>query len=71
MKCYNHENLDTVGICTRCGIGVCKNCSLLFEEKLLCIRCKEKMEKIKIISSDEESSDNVKKLIDNFDYYLA
>jgi len=70
MKCYNHEYLDAVGVCTSCGIGVCRKCSFLFEGKLLCISCKEKMEKAKVVLSNEESSDNVKKLIDNFDYYL-
>jgi len=70
MKCYNHENIDAVGICISCGIGVCKSCSLLFEEKLLCMKCYEKINKTKTISYDGNASANIKKLIDNFDYYL-
>lgn len=70
MKCYNHENLDAIGICKNCGIAVCKNCSLLFEEKLICIKCREKIEKEKNILPDDKYSNNTQKLMDNFDHYL-
>ena len=70
MKCYNHENLEAIGICKNCGIAVCKNCSSLFEEKLICIKCREKIEKEKEIPPGNKSSNNTQELIDNFDHYL-
>jgi len=71
MKCYNHENIDAVGICKNCGIAVCKNCSSLFKGKLLCNKCREKIKKRKDTLPEEKSLNNTQKLIDNFDHYLA
>ena len=70
MKCYNHENLDAVGICKNCGIAVCKSCSVLFEEKLLCIKCRDKTEQISNTPLISQFSNKIQQLIEDFDYYL-
>src|SRR5437762_5766948 len=41
MKCFNHPNVDAVGICKSCGRGLCREC--IAEVDLACSckgRCK-------------------------------
>ncbi|MAC83795.1 MAG: hypothetical protein CL624_06645 [Arcobacter sp.] len=36
MKCYNHQNIDAVGICKSCSKGICKSCSVVVGKSLAC-----------------------------------
>lgn len=36
MKCYNHPDTDAVGICQRCGKGICKLCATEIGNKVVC-----------------------------------
>lgn len=69
MKCYNHIDTDAVGICKNCGRAVCKSCSSIYGEKLLCSSClinlESKLKEEKILSSDR-----MQEVIKKFDYYL-
>jgi len=51
MKCYKHNHCDAVGICVRCGRGLCSQCAEEFSRSLLCKQCvplsKDKCAKIK------------------------
>lgn len=39
MKCYNHPDVDPVGSCTSCGRGICSECAVEVEGKLVCRDC--------------------------------
>jgi len=36
MKCYNHTNIDAVGICKNCNKGLCKDCLTEVENGIAC-----------------------------------
>jgi hypothetical protein len=42
MKCYVHQNVDAVGVCTSCGKNVCSTCAFDMGGKLLCKSCVER-----------------------------
>lgn len=39
MKCYVHPESETVGACTRCGRGICSECAVEVQGKLVCRPC--------------------------------
>ena len=42
MKCYNHPEKDSVGVCKSCQKGICMECSTLIDGSLACKdTCKE------------------------------
>jgi hypothetical protein len=41
MKCYNHGELEAVGICVACGKALCVDCAISFDEIIHCKRCLE------------------------------
>ena len=43
MKCYIHNDVDSVGVCTRCGKNVCAQCNIELDGKLVCKTCAEGM----------------------------
>jgi len=43
MKCYQHNEIDAVGICKHCQKGVCKECVLLTDDCVACIACQDKV----------------------------
>ena len=36
MKCYNHPEKDSVGVCKSCQKGICMDCSTLVDGTLAC-----------------------------------
>ena len=36
MKCYIHQNIDAVGVCTACGRGVCRRCAVKLGGRIYC-----------------------------------
>ena len=36
MKCYNHTDLDAVGICKACNKGICRECAVDLGNGLAC-----------------------------------
>lgn len=42
MKCFIHQDVDAVGICTSCGKCVCSTCAFNMGGKLVCKSCAEK-----------------------------
>lgn len=36
MKCYNHHNVDAVGLCKNCGKGLCPTCLVDVNPGLAC-----------------------------------
>lgn len=43
MKCFNHQDIDAVGVCTSCGKNICSNCAMEVGGKIICKSCAEKM----------------------------
>jgi hypothetical protein len=41
MKCYKHPDKDGVGICSKCGRGICIECARTGMGKLICKDCSE------------------------------
>lgn len=41
MKCFNHPDVEAVGVCVRCGKAVCKECQRIAEGKVFCPSCFE------------------------------
>jgi len=39
MKCINHMDVDAVGICRVCGLGVCSSCADTATRPLICHSC--------------------------------
>lgn len=39
MKCYVHPDVDPVGTCTSCGRGICGECAVEVQGKLVCRDC--------------------------------
>ncbi len=39
MKCNLHPQVDAVGVCIRCGKGLCKECEIELAGKLYCKVC--------------------------------
>lgn len=36
MHCFNHSEIDAVGICKSCGRGLCHNCATEIEKAVAC-----------------------------------
>lgn len=43
MKCYKDPTRDAVGICVKCGRGVCPEEVVMIDGKLYCKDCSDKM----------------------------
>ncbi len=41
MKCFVHSTNAAIGTCVRCGKGVCRLCSIVARDQLLCRVCAE------------------------------
>jgi len=39
VKCYNHQDIDAVGVCTNCGRFVCETCKTEWQGSFLCQSC--------------------------------
>lgn len=39
MKCYTHPTIDAIGVCSKCGRGVCTQCTKSIDTKLICEKC--------------------------------
>jgi len=39
MRCYVHPDVETVGACTSCGRGICDQCAVTVQGKLVCREC--------------------------------
>jgi len=39
MKCYNHPEIEAVGVCTLCKRAVCSECGIEVQGKLVCREC--------------------------------
>ena len=49
MKCYNHPDVDALGICKNCNKGLCKGCLTEIENGIACTStC---IEEVKLINS--------------------
>ena len=42
MKCFKHAKKDAIGNCSSCGKGVCADCGVEVEGKLVCKECLSK-----------------------------
>ena len=43
MKCYSDPTRDAVGICVKCGRGVCPEEVVMIDGKLYCKECSDKL----------------------------
>ena len=71
MKCFNHRDIDAIGICINCGRAVCEKCYSIKGSKIYCKSCFDGKEKI----LENENNvvpfkDRIPELINNFDHYL-
>lgn len=41
MKCFNHPDIEAVGVCSSCGKAICANCSMVIDNKVTCKACVE------------------------------
>ncbi len=39
MKCFKHPSKDATGTCSSCGKGICADCAVEVDDKLLCKEC--------------------------------
>jgi hypothetical protein len=39
MKCFLHPEAEAIGVCTRCGKGLCRECDVELGGKLYCKTC--------------------------------
>ncbi len=39
MKCYNHPEIEALGVCSSCGKAVCEDCVIDADGKLICNQC--------------------------------
>ncbi len=39
MKCYNHTNKESMGVCGGCGKGICEECAVETRDKIYCRNC--------------------------------
>jgi len=39
MECYIHPGVDAIGTCTACGRGICSECAVEVQGKLMCREC--------------------------------
>ena len=63
MKCFNHRDLEAIGVCRNCNKNVCENCLLWHEQPigLVCSEpCKERIETLlNAISGNERDRSTV------------
>jgi TM2 domain-containing membrane protein YozV len=43
LKCYKHNDVEAVGICTGCGNAVCPDCMTSVNGRIVCQECLRKM----------------------------
>lgn len=36
MKCFLHPSEDAIGVCVKCGTGLCSKCAVIIEDKIFC-----------------------------------
>lgn len=36
MKCFLHRSEDAIGVCVKCGTGLCSKCAVIIEDKIFC-----------------------------------
>ncbi|MDW8026802.1 MAG: zinc ribbon domain-containing protein [Armatimonadota bacterium] len=43
MRCYEHRDIEAIGVCQSCGRGVCESCQTMRQGQILCIGCAERV----------------------------
>jgi uncharacterized membrane protein len=43
LKCFIHGDVEAAGACTQCGRGLCPQCALNVDGKMVCRECVERM----------------------------
>jgi hypothetical protein len=57
MKCFNHPDIDAVGICKSCNKGLCKNCLTELENGIACTTtCVEEVKQINSLINRNKKS---------------
>ena len=61
MKCFNHEEKESTGICCACGRGLCKECNIPILHGISCSRedCKNYL--LKVYSINNKISGHINK----------
>lgn len=44
MRCYEHREMEAVGVCQSCGRGVCEECQVIRQGQVLCRSCSERVQ---------------------------
>lgn len=57
MNCFNHNNVNAIGICTNCHKGICFNCHLEGQKYLVC--CEECA---RVVKDREEINDRAMRI---------
>lgn len=57
MNCFNHNNVNAIGICTNCHKGICSSCHLKGEKYLVC--CEECA---RVVKDREEINDRAMRI---------
>ncbi len=59
MKCYNHPDVDAIGICKNCNKGLCKDCLTELENGIACTAtCIEEVKQINSLINRNKQSYN-------------
>jgi len=54
MKCYLHQSVDAVGICSECGQGICDSCAVKIRGRMYCKQDADKVFGRKKRSAEEK-----------------
>src|SRR3989338_1529614 len=63
MRCYKHKKTESIGVCIKCGKGVCESCKVEFKEALHCKDCIKKIGEDNTSKQDKKDPNGVRKSI--------
>lgn len=60
MKCFNHREIDAIGICKNCNKGLCRDCITEIENGIACTTtCVDELKQINSLINRNKQSYNI------------
>ncbi len=63
MKCFIHFNQEAIAACTKCGKGMCANCSAYSGHSGICPECRKVEFQQQVASLNEGKQENIWKIV--------